>query len=101
MNYHALLESHWRRGADVTVCVIPKSEDLASSFGLLKLGSDGRIEQFREKPKGDALKEMQTDTQALGLTPEEAARRLEACPQEAGPDAADAFLLQVRRAFLR
>src|ERR1051325_3294245 len=39
MDFHALLESHWRRGADVTVCVIAKSEEMASSFGLLKLGS--------------------------------------------------------------
>jgi len=75
MNYHSLLDSHWRRGADVTVCVIPKSEELASSFGLLKLGTDGRIEQFREKPKGDALHAMQTDTRSLGLSAEDATRR--------------------------
>src|SRR5262249_40194666 len=47
----------------------------ASSFGLLKLASDGRIQQFREKPKGEALHEMKTDTQALGLSAEEAAQR--------------------------
>ena len=70
-----MLESHWRRGADVTVCVIPKSEEMASSFGLLKLGSDGRIEQFREKPKGDALREMRTDTRPLGLSEIEANKR--------------------------
>ena len=75
MDFHALLDSHWRRGADVTVCVIPQSEEMASSFGLLKLASDSRIEQFREKPKGDALREMQTDTLALGLPPEEARKR--------------------------
>ena len=75
MDYHKLLESHWKRGADVTICVIPKSDAQASSFGLLKLASDGRVEQFREKPKGDALHEMRTDTAALGLSPEEAAKR--------------------------
>lgn len=75
MNYHKLLESHWKRGADVTLCVIPKSEAQASSFGLLKLGSDGRVEHFREKPIGNALHEMQTDTAALGLSAAEAARR--------------------------
>ena len=75
MDYRQLLESHWKRGADVTICVIPKSEAMASSFGLLKLGSDGRVEQFREKPKGDALREMQTDTEALGLSAEEAKKR--------------------------
>ena len=75
MDFQELLESHWARGADVTVCVIPRSEASASSFGLMKLASDGRIEQFREKPKGDALREMRTDTAAMGLRPEEAAKR--------------------------
>lgn len=75
MNYRKLLESHWKRGSDVTICVIPKSQAQASSFGLLKLASDGRVEQFREKPKGNALNEMQTDTAALGLSAEEAAKK--------------------------
>ena len=75
MDYRQLLESHWKRGADVTICVIPKSESMASSFGLLKLANDGRVEHFREKPKGDSLREMRTDTAALGLAPEEAQKR--------------------------
>jgi len=75
MDYHKLLDSHWKRGADVTICVIPKNESIASSFGLLKLGTDGRVEQFREKPKGDALREMRTDTAALGLPADEAASK--------------------------
>jgi glucose-1-phosphate adenylyltransferase len=75
MDYSKLLENHWRRGADVSICVIPKSEAMASSFGLMKLGSDGRVEQFREKPKGEALREMQTDTAALGLSADEAKTR--------------------------
>src|SRR5262249_52693321 len=75
MDYHKLLESHWKQGADVTICVIPKSESLASSFGLMKLAADRRVELFREKPKGEALREMQTDTAALGLPAEEARKR--------------------------
>jgi glucose-1-phosphate adenylyltransferase len=75
MDYHKLLESHWNKGADVSICVIPKSESIASSFGLLKLATDGRVEKFREKPKGDALHEMRTDTRVLGLTSEDAAQR--------------------------
>ena len=75
MDYHQLLESHWKRGADVTICVIPRSEAAASSFGLMKLAADGRVEQFREKPKGDALKQMRTDTAALGLSAEDAMKR--------------------------
>src|SRR5215470_5020192 len=75
MDYRKLLDNHWKRGADVTICVIPKNEAAASSFGLLKLASDGRVSEFREKPKGDALREMRTDTAALGLSPEEAEKR--------------------------
>ena len=75
MDYHKLLESHWKLGADVSICVIPKSESIASSFGLLKLAADGRVEKFREKPKGEALYEMRTDTEVLGLTAEDASKR--------------------------
>src|SRR5688572_20420117 len=50
MNYRGLIEAHWKSGADVTLAVIPRTEEAASSFGLLKLARDGRIEQFREKP---------------------------------------------------
>ena len=75
MNYQKLLETHWQRNADVSVCVIPRSEDQASQFGLLKLDNSGRITQFREKPTGDALLEMRTDTAAHGLNPRQAAQR--------------------------
>lgn len=75
MNYQKLLESHWRRNADVSVCVIPQTEQQASSLGLLKLDSNGRILEFREKPKGEALREMQTDTTPFGLSPEQARQR--------------------------
>src|SRR5438105_11776975 len=75
MNYRELADNHWKTGADVTICVIPRSEAAASSFGLLKLDRSGRVEQFREKPKDAALREMRTDTAALGLTPEHAAQR--------------------------
>src|SRR5438034_7227976 len=60
MDYRKLLDSHWKRGADVTICVIPKSETLASSFGLMKLGPDGRVEQFREKRSEEHTSELQS-----------------------------------------
>jgi glucose-1-phosphate adenylyltransferase len=75
MNYQKLVESHWERNADVSVCVIPRSEDEASALGLLKVDSTGRIVQFREKPTGDALREMRTDTVALGLNPRQPPQR--------------------------
>ncbi len=75
MNYQKLLESHWRRNADVSVCVIPRSEEQASSLGLMKLDNNGRIIQFSEKPTGDALRAMRTDTARLGLGPRQATER--------------------------
>jgi glucose-1-phosphate adenylyltransferase len=75
MNYQKLLESHWQRNADVSVCVIPRSEEQASSLGLLKLDNSGRIIQFREKPAGNELLQMRTDTAAHGLNPRQAAQR--------------------------
>ena len=38
MNYQKLVESHWERNADVTVCVIPRSEDQASALGSAETG---------------------------------------------------------------
>ncbi|MEN9221113.1 MAG: glucose-1-phosphate adenylyltransferase [Thermostichus sp. BF3_bins_97] len=72
MDYRPFIEHHRQTGADVTLAVLPCGENVASSFGLLKIGENGRIVDFKEKPKGDLLKTCQVDTQALGLSPEEA-----------------------------
>ncbi|MEP6706352.1 MAG: glucose-1-phosphate adenylyltransferase [Pyrinomonadaceae bacterium] len=75
MDYREFLKRHFESDADVTVSVIPCSPQVASEFGLLKTDSTGRIIEFREKPKGEALEAMRVDTTSLGLTPEEAAAR--------------------------
>jgi glucose-1-phosphate adenylyltransferase len=75
MDYRGFLARHYESKADLTVSVIPFVREAAEEFGLLKADSEGRITQFREKPKGEALEEMRTDTAAFGLSPEEAARR--------------------------
>ena len=72
MDYQGLLGEHWETRADVTVCVIPRDEASASSFGLVKLDRWARIEQFREKPTGVELQEMRTDTTAFGFSPSKA-----------------------------
>jgi glucose-1-phosphate adenylyltransferase len=72
MDYRTFLARHYETGADVTVSVIPCRRDAASDFGLLKTDASGRIVEFREKPKGEALDEMQVDTTALGLSAEDA-----------------------------
>ena len=75
MDYRKFLARHYETGADVTISVVPFGREAAEEFGLLKADSTGRITEFREKPKGEALEEMRVDTSAFGLSVEEAARR--------------------------
>ncbi|BAZ05733.1 glucose-1-phosphate adenylyltransferase [Calothrix sp. NIES-3974] len=72
MDYRDFVKRHRETGADITLSVIPIDERRASDFGLMKIDDSGRIIKFSEKPKGDALREMQVDTTVLGLTPEQA-----------------------------
>src|SRR5881296_2795616 len=75
MDYRKFLARHDESNADITISVIPFVREQAEDFGLLKAERDGRITEFREKPKGEALEAMRVDTSAFGLSPEEAARR--------------------------
>ncbi|HYV24106.1 MAG TPA: glucose-1-phosphate adenylyltransferase, partial [Pyrinomonadaceae bacterium] len=75
MDYRKFLARHHETNADITVSVIPIAPDSASEFGVLKVDEAGRIVEFREKPKGEALEAMRVDTTSLGLTPEEAQAR--------------------------
>lgn len=75
MDYREFLARHYETNADVTVSVIPCEAQSASEFGLLKTDPDGRIIEFKEKPKGEDLLAMQVDTKNLGLNAEEAMRR--------------------------
>jgi glucose-1-phosphate adenylyltransferase len=72
MDYRQFVQRHRETGADITLSVLPVDEKRASDFGLLKIDGSGRVVAFSEKPKGDALLNMQVDTTQLGLTPEQA-----------------------------
>ncbi|MFS8085247.1 MAG: glucose-1-phosphate adenylyltransferase [Acidobacteriota bacterium] len=75
MDYRKFLARHYETDADITISVIPIVPDSASEFGLLKTDKDGRIIEFREKPKGEDLEKMRVDTTSLGLTEDEARAR--------------------------
>ena len=75
MDYRQFLQRHNESNADVTVSVIACDERAASEFGLLKTDENGRIIEFKEKPKGDELLSMRVDTTKLGLDANEAQRR--------------------------
>jgi glucose-1-phosphate adenylyltransferase len=72
MDYSEFIHRHRETNADITISVLPIDEKRASDFGLMKMDDAGRIIDFSEKPKGDALHQMRVDTTKLGLTPEEA-----------------------------
>jgi glucose-1-phosphate adenylyltransferase len=75
MDYREFLRRHVETNADLTVSVVPCRPDEAEGFGLLKTGEGGRIVEFKEKPRGDALDAMRVDTTAFGLTEEAASTR--------------------------
>ena len=75
MDYRKFLDRHFDTGADLTVSVNPCREQDAAEFGLLKTNETGKIVEFREKPKGDALEAMRVDTTRFGLSESEATER--------------------------
>jgi glucose-1-phosphate adenylyltransferase len=72
MDYAEFIHRHRETKADITLSVVPIGEKTASSFGLMKIDDNGRVVDFSEKPKEEALKKMQVDTTVLGLNPTEA-----------------------------
>jgi glucose-1-phosphate adenylyltransferase len=62
MDYKAFVDHHHETGADVTISVIPVTEEQASGFGILKIDDKGKIVDFKEKPRGEQLASMKVDT---------------------------------------
>ena len=75
MDYRRFLKRHNETSADVTISVIPCKPSDAEGFGLLKTDDDGRIVEFKEKPKGDQLESMRVNTTKFGLSVEESRER--------------------------
>ena len=57
MDYRRLLREHVAAGADLTVAALPCTEDEIGGFGAMRVGSSGRIVEFREKPKDPAARD--------------------------------------------
>ena len=75
MDYRDFLKKHRDTKADVTISVVPCTPEEAQGYGLLKTDGEGRIIEFKEKPKGDELESMRVDTSRFGLSKEEAEAR--------------------------
>ncbi|MGF1517271.1 MAG: glucose-1-phosphate adenylyltransferase [Nodosilinea sp.] len=72
MDYSLFVQRHRATNADITLSVVPIGYKQASDFGLMKVDDSGRVVDFSEKPKGDALEAMKVDTTSLGLSPDQA-----------------------------
>lgn len=59
MDYSRFIKCHRENNADITIAALPMDEKRATAFGLMKIDDTGRIIEFAEKPKGEALKKMQ------------------------------------------
>ena len=75
MDYGKFVQHHIDTGAQLSVGALPVDAAQAEGFGLMRTGPDGRILEFKEKPKGSALEAMRVDTAQLGLSAEEALKR--------------------------
>jgi glucose-1-phosphate adenylyltransferase len=51
MDVRQMVAAHHEREADVTVAAVGVPLEQASSFGVLSANADGRVREFREKPK--------------------------------------------------
>lgn len=51
MDYRPLLQLHEERGADLTMAVRSVSPHDAHRYGIVSVGSDGRVDRFVEKPR--------------------------------------------------
>lgn len=51
MDYQQLLATHRGNKADVTIAVLPVSQEQASDFGITRLDDSGRVLGFLEKPR--------------------------------------------------
>lgn len=74
MDYKEFVRKHRESGAAITIAALPCDEARASAFGLMKIDDEGRVTEFAEKPKGDALTAMKVDTTILGTDEKTCAR---------------------------
>jgi glucose-1-phosphate adenylyltransferase len=57
MDYAKFINYHRDTGADITVAVLPVTEEDAARFGILRADDEGRIVRFVEKPRTDGDRE--------------------------------------------
>ncbi|MBD3276750.1 MAG: glucose-1-phosphate adenylyltransferase [Candidatus Aegiribacteria sp.] len=60
MDFNKFAEFHLGKNADITIATKPVTAYEATSLGIMKVGDDGFIEEFREKPPLDELDDLKS-----------------------------------------
>ncbi len=55
MDFAHMMKQHFDKGADVSIATIPVNAADATGFGIMKVGENGLIDSFIEKPASDQL----------------------------------------------
>ncbi len=61
MDFAHMMKQHFEKGADVSIATIPVDAADATGFGIMKVGEDGLINSFVEKPASDQLEHWVSD----------------------------------------
>lgn len=61
MDFAQMMEQHLEMGADVSIATIPVNAADATGFGIMKVGEDGLIDSFVEKPAANQLENWVSD----------------------------------------
>ena len=62
MDFQLMIEAHIAAEADISIACIPLGEREATESGIMRLGEDGMIHSFIEKPKAELLPDWVSDT---------------------------------------
>jgi glucose-1-phosphate adenylyltransferase len=66
MNFQDMIRTHLENKADATIAALPVGEHEATSCGIMRIDTTGRVTDFEEKPKTpDALAKVRTDPEWL------------------------------------
>ena len=87
LDYREVVDAHLGSGAEVTMVTTEVAEDDASRYGIVRVGSDGKIEDYAYKPDDPAT--TTATNEVFVFTPTATLDRLEALADDAGEDGLD------------
>ena len=84
LDYREVVDAHLGSGAEVTMVTTEVAPDDASRYGIVRVGKDGKVEDYAYKPDEPAT--TTATNEVFVFTPTPTLDRLEALAEEAGED---------------